>query len=293
MLKKFWLGILILGILSGVVMHFAMGNGDSDGDGLSRMTERMLGTKDYRMDSDGDGLSDFQEYQRTGTDPRSRDSDGNGVSDGDEDEDEDGLTNLQEILTDCDPLFADTDGDRIKDGQEVLEHGTNPLVKDTDGDGLSDREEIDLELHPRSPATDGTPDGERTFSQEIGPEAIAQSLLQENPVVPYAFGNLQGSITQRVKLKEERISAMTGHPAMVGKAVQLESQYPENAELWIGFRCGENDPRKKFYMICRYEDNRVVPCETVLEGNTIQTRAFAGQYFIFDVENLLSALPLQ
>ena len=55
------------------------------------------------------------------------------------DDDNDGLTNLEECPLKTDPKKADTDGDGIKDGDEVGGNiKTNPLVKDTDGDGLDD-----------------------------------------------------------------------------------------------------------------------------------------------------------
>ncbi len=65
---------------------------DSDGDGLSNVTElRRTRTNPRKADTDGDGLSDWTEVKRTLTNPRKIDSDGDGVSDG------------QEILAGTDP----------------------------------------------------------------------------------------------------------------------------------------------------------------------------------------------
>jgi len=73
-----------------------------------------------------------------GTDPLKADTDDNGINDGDEDFDNDGLTNAQECELGTDPNTADTDGDGLSDGAEVNIHGTDLLKYDTDGDGISD-----------------------------------------------------------------------------------------------------------------------------------------------------------
>jgi len=56
---------------------------DSDGDGISDMRERVLGTDPNSSDTDGDGVQDAEEI-RNGTDPLKADTDGDGISDGDE-----------------------------------------------------------------------------------------------------------------------------------------------------------------------------------------------------------------
>lgn len=81
-------------------------------------------------DADNDGISDDDEM-RAGTDPYSEDSDRDGISDYEESK-----------VFGTDPLKSDTDEDGISDSDEVQFHNTNPLLKDTDGDGLSDTEEL-------------------------------------------------------------------------------------------------------------------------------------------------------
>ena len=56
---------------------------------------------------------------------------------GDDDYDNDGLSNLDEIDLGTDPLKWDSDGDGLMDGWEV-ESGLNPLSQDSDGNGLTD-----------------------------------------------------------------------------------------------------------------------------------------------------------
>jgi len=58
------------------------------------------------------------------------------------DSDDDGLTNVEEILLGTDALDADTDNDGLTDFEEDRTYNTNPLASDTDGDGLNDYEEV-------------------------------------------------------------------------------------------------------------------------------------------------------
>lgn len=77
------------------------------------------------------------------------------------DDDEDGLSNLEEQTAGTDPQNADTDGDGLTDYIELRQAGTVPLNQDTDGDGLKDGEEVALGTSPINPDTDGDgmPDG--------------------------------------------------------------------------------------------------------------------------------------
>jgi len=94
-------------------------------------------------DDDNDGLTNVEEAA-LGTDPANPDSDDDGVSDGDE---------VNGYRTD--PLNLDTDGDTLYDGGELV-YGTGILVPDTDGDGLPDGDEVYIYLtSPTSADTDG------------------------------------------------------------------------------------------------------------------------------------------
>jgi serine/threonine protein kinase len=77
------------------------------------------------------------------------------------DNDEDGLSNAQELAGGTDPENDDTDGDGLNDGQEVNQYGTNPKQEDSDGDTLVDGAEIEHGTSPTNPDSDGdgTPDG--------------------------------------------------------------------------------------------------------------------------------------
>lgn len=71
---------------------------DTDGDKLPDCIEQYIGSDAMLPDTDGDGLDDCYEAFVLYTSPTKTDTDENGVNDGDEDFDEDGLTNLEEFL---------------------------------------------------------------------------------------------------------------------------------------------------------------------------------------------------
>jgi hypothetical protein len=80
------------------------------------------------------------------------------VADLNADDDEDGLSNAEELALQpaSDPNNPDTDGDGIRDGDEVRVWGTNPTLRDTDSDGLSDGDEVNTHgTNPANPDTDG------------------------------------------------------------------------------------------------------------------------------------------
>ena len=144
-----------------------MGNNadsDDDGDGISDDQEIIDGTDPLNPDSDGDGLNDGDEANE-GTDPLNPDTDGDGTPDG---EDAFPLDPNEDTDTDGDGIgnSADTDDDNdgVSDIDEIYD-GTNPLNPDTDGDGLSDGDERDRGTDPLNPDSDndGLRDGQDAF----------------------------------------------------------------------------------------------------------------------------------
>ncbi|MGB7980730.1 MAG: hypothetical protein WCF36_08040 [Candidatus Nanopelagicales bacterium] len=75
--------------------------GDADGDGLTDVFERLVGTDPTRADSDADGLADGFEAYVSGTDPLSIDTDHDGATDG------------FEVGQRADPLSQGIDGDAV------------------------------------------------------------------------------------------------------------------------------------------------------------------------------------
>ena len=127
-------------------LHRNPNNPDEDGDGMPDGYEWVNGLdwsqNDSLDDADGDGLSNLLE-SLMGYAANTVDTDGDGILDGNEDFDQDGLSNLAELNeyeSDC--LQPDTDQDGLNDGEEVFTHHTNPLLSDTDGDNVSDKEEL-------------------------------------------------------------------------------------------------------------------------------------------------------
>ncbi|MHA1464727.1 MAG: hypothetical protein ACTSQ2_06515, partial [Candidatus Heimdallarchaeaceae archaeon] len=97
---------------------FSTGNIDSDSDYLDDVTEKFYGTNRTNPDTDNDGSLDGLEVQ-IGLNPL--------VNDASEDEDNDGLTNYEELKVYHTSIFtSDTDKDGRKDGWEI-EHGSDPL----------------------------------------------------------------------------------------------------------------------------------------------------------------------
>lgn len=121
---------------------------DKDNDNVPDYIEDSLGTDPNLEDTDNDGLSDYTEIYVTGTDPIYVDTDEDGVNDGDEDTDDDGLTNLEEVAYGTNPSLKDTDEDSLTDYDEINVYGTDPLVADTDKDGVNDGIEVSMGTDP-------------------------------------------------------------------------------------------------------------------------------------------------
>ena len=145
------------------IMEFYAGSNptstDSDNDSISDSEEHdTLGTILFMTDSDQDNLGDAEERDTTGTDPADPDSDQDIMPDGYEveydldpltddsgqDEDSDGLDNIEEYGYGTLPNDPDTDDDGLGDSAEINVYGTNPFSGDTDGDGLGDNDEVVL-----------------------------------------------------------------------------------------------------------------------------------------------------
>ncbi len=118
--------------------------------------ELSLGTDPLNPDDDGDGMPDGWEVYH-GLDPLDSD-------DADDDEEPDGLTNLEEYQNGTDPNDSDSDGDGMPDGWEVdngLDPTTDDSALDPDNDDLTNLEEYTYGTDPQDSDTDadGMPDG--------------------------------------------------------------------------------------------------------------------------------------
>ncbi len=132
---------------------------DTNGNGvLDRVTEdfNSNGFLDAGEDLNGNGEIDDLFEDLNSNRRLDHSEDGNGILDGNEDPDNDGLTNLQELtVTNTDPLAADSsdpldgimdgdvdsDGDGISDAHELNILRTDPSALDSDGNGTDDGDE--------------------------------------------------------------------------------------------------------------------------------------------------------
>ena len=267
---------------------------DMDKDDVDDELELLFGTDTTKTDTDGDGLSDYIEIYKSDTDPLSKDSDENGIEDGEEDTDNDGLSNIEEIRIGTDLSQSDTDSDGLKDGDEINLYGTNPICYDTDGDGISDGNEVLLGLDPLKASTDGiTPDSNRTFEQQLDDDYIDEELNgEDNAVIPSVSGNVPDNINGHVTLEEEEIYALEDNRAAVGKQVYVDTDYPADTHLQLHFDCSSEDERKSFFLICKYEDGEIIPCETEQNSDDIWTTVTTGYYFVMDTEKMLMGLDI-
>ncbi len=130
------------------------------------------------------------------------------------DDDQDGISNRDELMYGTDANNAHSDDDGLNDGAEVngweysfitksgatvVEKVTsNPLVSDTDDDGLSDFEEANvttadssLKRNPKSSDTDG--DGLGDFIDDLNLGAFAPNIFDDLDIV--SFSTVLGSTT--------------------------------------------------------------------------------------------------
>lgn len=267
---------------------------DADKDDVDDELELLFGTDTSKSDTDGDGLSDYIEIYKSDTDPLSKDSDENGIEDGEEDFDNDTLSNIQEIKIGTDLNQNDTDSDGLKDGDEIHLYKTSPVNYDTDGDGISDGNEILLGLDPLKASTDGiTPDANRTFEQQLDNSCIDEELIEEdNNLLPSIAGKVPDNMNSHVSLEAADINALEDNRSTVGKEVYVDTDYPADTDLQIHFDCSTEKERKKFFLICRYEEGEIVPCETEQTSNDIWTTVTSGYYFVIDAEKVLTELDI-
>ena len=290
---------------------------DSDNDSLPDVYEiNYFETDPENPDTDGDGLPDGYEAFYLGTDPKKADSDDNGISDADEDFDDDGLNNIREYELGTDPTDADSDGDGLTDSDEINIYNTDPLKYDTDGDGISDSDEISLELDPNNPATDGTPDSERTFSFHIDADSENFSAIntEENPFKISVDITAAGSAENNLSARESGYSYSMKNAAILG--VSPELTYTEGLkveDVVINFYIADSAVSntngsfaaisdefvgiKRLNVFKYFEDtNMLLPVETFhdVENNRVYTHVDElGTYCLMDMEVWLESIGIE
>ncbi|MBP7146720.1 MAG: thrombospondin type 3 repeat-containing protein [Acidobacteria bacterium] len=113
---------------------------DSDADAVGDVCDTCwLIPNPHQDDADGDRLGDICDNCSGAPNPGQTNVDLDALGDAcDVDDDNDGLTDVDEAALGTDPRRADTDGDGLSDRTEVRVYGTDPRQPDTDGDGAHD-----------------------------------------------------------------------------------------------------------------------------------------------------------
>lgn len=140
---------------------------------------------DFTDDPDGDLIPTAYEDLYPFLDP-------NDGSDAALDEDNDGLTNLEEFEAGTAPDDEDTDDDTLSDGDEIEVHLTNPLSEDSDSDGLLDGVEVNsTKTNPLKMDSDddGIYDGSEIAA---GLDPLSSDQTTPSLVHRYAFNNAAG-----------------------------------------------------------------------------------------------------
>lgn len=197
---------------------------DMDSDGLPDEVEEIIGSNKSFVDTDGDGLSDYFEFILLGTDSTMKDTDENKIEDGNEDFDNDGLTNYKEYIYSTIPWEKDSDDDNMSDGDEILIYHTNPLIKDTDDDGLTDGDEIMLGTAPNNPDTNGNevPDGDERYEQTFVYEVEERACeIRKIMVEAEATGSIQTTTTVNNLMNKDIICSEVA--GLVGNPFEIET----------------------------------------------------------------------
>ena len=270
---------------------------DTDSDTLPDYLEVLYLTDLNNDDTDSDSLPDGVEVYRTYTDPLRIDTDNNGVNDGDEDYDKDKLTNIEEknhgtdydnIDTDYDSLsdYDEVNGVKSKDGLHI--YRTDPLSDDTDSDGLRDDTELKLNLNPTNPA-----DANTKVSQKSDKSSIPRNLGIDSSVPILFYGELEGDIDEKVKVKLSTDNFFDELDSKIGNPILINTEYGGSDGLKIEFDITKYISIKNRLQLCRYDNGELIPVEhTYVSGNKLLGDVYSGEYVLIDSKRYTNALKI-
>ncbi len=249
----------------------------------------------YVKDTDGDGLNDYYETYYTFTDITFIDTDDNGVLDFDEDEDDDLLTNGEELIYKTHPLDVDSDNDGLLDGDEVNIYNSNPIIADHDGDGLIDGDEVCLNTDIFNVDTDGDgiTDDKELFEQTYK-YVNKDFVIEEVSVEMECNGNIDRTTTIEDMLVRDDISSQV--VGLVGSPYEINTKsYFEEAK--ITFKVSDKyleTTNIEDLLILWYDEtnNEFVAMDTeydYVSGSLSTTTVHFSQYMIVDSKNWFKA----
>jgi outer membrane protein OmpA-like peptidoglycan-associated protein len=207
---------------------------DDDNDTLPSRIEIALNTNPLEQDTDGDGLNDALEVGKDTNAPLDTDADKliNAI---DPDDDNDGLTTLDEITIGTNPLKKDSDGDGLEDADEVGNDISNP--KDSDGDGIIDAldnnnsPKVDVIIDKNTPPledkrTNDTPAADEVTVETVATENATTSSIQggrlyfpfssADPKLSRSAKNYFSKVANWLKESPENHVVLTGHTDNIG-----------------------------------------------------------------------------
>ena len=265
---------------------------DTDGDGLSDAFEYLYMTDKENVDTDGDGLSDYIEVMYLDYNPLSNDTFKDGINDGDRDYDNDKLTNIEEVKYGTELYNVDTDYDTLNDYEEINLHHTNPLSIDTDEDYLSDPDELKLGLDPTNKRTDGvTLDSERKIEQEYNMTKVPESLREGDVFFKEVKGSVSGVIDNCIGIKTYMNANLENINGVVGTLFKIENI--NNFDLNIVLDASKVSDRAKYLIICKYEDNILIPIKTTCNNrDELKCIINSGIYCVADSDLILRELNI-
>ncbi len=289
---------------------------DTDSDGLTDVYEKYYYETEFENpDTDGDKLPDGYEVYYLGTDPLKIDSNDNDICDGDEDFDEDGLSNLEEYQYATNPLIGDTDYDDLSDYDEVNTHNTDPNLDDSDGDKVLDGDEIELGLNPNSDMTNGILDNERTFEQTISSDSDTLYFVntENNPFEVSIDITASGIAENNFTAEASGYNYIMKNEAVLGVAPEfsytdglkiedvvvnfnVDDSIIDNSNSKYATVSDEFAGIKRFNVFKYFEDtNMLLPIETFhdIEQNKVYAHTDElGTYCLVDMEMWLASLGI-
>ena len=198
---------------------------DADRDGVLNEDDRFPANELEWADSNANGIGD-------NADPDA-DIDGDGILNGvDEDDDNDGLTDDEEVSMGTLPFRADSDNDGTLDGYDALPLDAREIA-DFDGDGIGDRSDNDDD-------NDGIADGDDLFPRSDYQRPIIDADLSADTfkfgVVTFPRGAIEsppinyGGTDFAVKLKADGIVEANSLPSFVRDGALYVFAYEEIEE---------------------------------------------------------------